>query len=74
VDKFYAWTFTRSAGAGDHASQLPTGQFCADPDRPVDLDTLRVGYRAYAEPQTATHPAKSELLYDRLLMFTPEQS
>jgi hypothetical protein len=35
------------------------------------LNTLRVGYRAYAEPATKTHPAKSEILWDRLLMFTP---
>lgn len=72
VDKFYSWTFTRSGDRTEHATQLPSGPFCADSGRPVDLNTLRVGYRAYAEPKTATQPAKSELLYDRLIMFTPK--
>lgn len=78
ADKFYAWTFSRAGDAGDggdtgdHGTQLPTGTFCAESGRPVDLNTLRVGFRAYAEPETQTHPAKTELLYDRLLMFTPK--
>lgn len=72
ADKFYTWTFTRSAEPADHTSQLPTAEFCSDSGRPVDLDTLRVGFRVYAEPQTKTHPAKNELLYDRLLLFTPQ--
>ncbi len=72
ADMFYAWTFTRSGTPADHTTQLQTGNFCEDPGCPVDLYTLRVGYRAYAEPATQTHPAKSELLYDRLLMFTPK--
>lgn len=72
ADMFYAWTFTRASGGGDHVTQLQTEDFCQDADRPVDLTTLRVGYRAYAEPETKTHPAKSEILWDRLLMFTPK--
>ena len=69
ADKFYAWTFTRTGSSAEHVTQLPTGPF----DRPVDLSTLRVGYRAYAEPATRTHPALDELLFDRLLMFTPKE-
>ncbi len=72
ADMFYAWTFTREGSHADHVTQLPTGNFCQDPGRPVDLNTLRVGFRAYAEPATNTHPAKSEILFDRLLMFTPK--
>lgn len=72
ADMFYSWTFSQSPNAAGHTTQLPTANFCADSGRPVDLNTLRVGYRAYAEPATQTHPAKSELLYDRLLMFTPK--
>lgn len=72
ADMFYAWTFTHANSSDDHVTQLPTGNFCADGSRPVDLDTLRVGYRAYAEPATKTHPAKTELLFDRLLLFTPK--
>ena len=71
ADMFYAWTFTRASSSGDHVTQLPTENFCQDTGRPVDLNTLRVGYRAYAEPATKTHPAKAELLFDRLLLFTP---
>lgn len=72
ADMFYAWTFTRSSTPAEHTTQLPTANFCADSGRPVDLNTLRLGFRAYAEPATQTHPAKSELLYDRVLMFTPK--
>jgi hypothetical protein len=72
ADMFYSWTFTRSSNLPEHTTQLPTANFCAEAGRPVDLNTLRVGYRAYAEPETQTHPAKSELLYDRLLIFTPK--
>ncbi len=69
ADRFYAWTFTRAASSADHVTTLPNGPFA----RPVDLDTLRVGYRAYAEPATRTHPSTDELLLDRLLMFTPKE-
>ncbi len=72
ADMFYAWKFTRASNPGAHATQLPSADFCQNPDRPVDLNTLRVGFRAYAEPATKTHPAKSELLFDRVLMFTPK--
>jgi hypothetical protein len=72
ADMFYAWKFTHASNPGPYATQLQSGDFCQNPDRPVDLNTLRVGFRAYAEPATKTHPAKSELLFDRLLMFTPK--
>ena len=72
ADMFYAWMFTRSSSRHDHVTQLPIGDFCGNAERPVDLSTLRVGYRAYAEPATKTHPAKSEILFDRLLLFTPK--
>ncbi len=72
ADMFYSWTFTRASSHANHVTQLPTGG-CEDSVKyPVDLGTLRVGYRAYAEPATKTRPAKSELLFDRLLMFTPK--
>ena len=72
ADMFYAWTFTRANSGFGHITQLPAGTFCKESSRPVDLSRLRVGYRAYAEPATQTHPAKSEILFDRLLLFAPK--
>lgn len=72
ANMFYAWTFTRATSNNDHVTQLPDANFFKNCGRPFDLNTLRVGYRAYAEPATKTHPAKTEILFDRLLMFTPK--
>ena len=78
ADMFYAWTFTRaSSNDTSHTTQvIPTTDFCKTrypgTDRPVDLNTLRVGYRAYIEPTTAIHPSQSEILFDHLLLFTPK--
>ncbi|AXE22122.1 hypothetical protein C0216_00520 [Streptomyces globosus] len=80
ADKLYAWTFSRAGDAGPtgrHVTALPpTGtDFCAQygTDRPVDMSTLRLVARAYMQPETATRPALSSLLLDRLLVFTPKK-
>ncbi len=75
ADMFYAWTFARTGGpipSDLHVSTIPDANvdFCGTPDRPVDLRTLRVGFRAYMEPPTKVRPAEPELLMDRLLLFT----
>lgn len=77
TDKFYAWTFSRTdAITGPYVTMLPSTatDFCGQfgTSTPVDMQTLRLLFRAYVDPATKTHPAEPELLFDRLLLFTPE--
>lgn len=79
ADRFYVWTFTRGLSSGSHVTQLMTAgdpdKYCQtnfDLDEPVDLNIVRILVRAYLEPTTNTRPAESELILDRLLMFTPK--
>jgi hypothetical protein len=79
VDQFYAWSFSRAGGSGPqgpHVTPLAsaTSNYCEPygTDRPVEMDTVQVFYRAYAEPTTRIRPAHSELLLDGLLLFTPK--
>ncbi|MFD5462103.1 hypothetical protein ACFWIQ_04625 [Kitasatospora sp. NPDC127059] len=79
ADKLYAWSFTRagdSGPSGPHVTTLPpvSTNFCAQygGDRPVDLSAIRIGARAYMQPETLTRPAFSSLLMDRVLVFTPK--
>lgn len=81
ADRFYAWTFTRGAGSGDHVTQLMTAgtpdkycrtRFGLTAPPPVDLNIVRVMARAYLEPATNTRPVEMELILDRLLLFTPK--
>jgi len=83
ADKFYAWTFSRAGGSGPqglHVTPLAATNavyckpYCTLPDgktyRDVDMGTVRLFFRIYAEPATRSRPALSELLMDRLLLFT----
>jgi hypothetical protein len=80
ADKFYAWAFSRAGGsgpAGPHVTTLDptTTDYCSSKygtTRPVDLETIKLVTRIYMEPATRVRPALSELLLDRLLLFTPK--
>ena len=79
ADMFYAWTFTRGAGSGSHVTQImlpgPSENYCQTRfglDQPVDLTTVRIWFRSYLEPATNIRPFESELILDRLLLFTPK--
>ena len=78
ADEFYAWTFTRAASGpqGPHVTTLPPTStvYCAQygTTTPVDMGTVTVLTRIYMEPETKTRPALSELLLDRVLLFTPK--
>ena len=79
ADMFYAWTFTRGANSGSHVTQLMTAgapeKYCQTRfglTQPVDLNMLRIFARAYMEPGTNTRPYESELILDRILVFTPK--
>jgi hypothetical protein len=79
ADKFYAWAFTRAGSSGPqgpHVTPLPATDTCyCEPygtTRAVDMSTVQHLVRIYAEPATKSRPALSELLLDRLLLFTPK--
>jgi len=83
ADEFYAWAFSRAGGSGPvgvHVTTLdptdPTGtKYCSTyygTTRGVDMSTISVVNRIYMDPATKTRPALSELLLDRLLLFTPK--
>jgi hypothetical protein len=80
ADEFYAWAFSRagdSGPTGPHVTTLdPTGtDYCRSrygTSREVDMTSIKVVTRIYMEPATRVRPALSELLLDRLLLFTPK--
>ena len=79
ADNFYAWSFSRAGSSGPtgpHVTALPATDtdFCQPygTNTEVDMNTVRFVGRAYVEPATKTRPALSELLLDRLLLFTPK--
>ncbi len=79
ADMFYAWTFTRGAGSGSHVTQLMTPgtleKYCQTRfglTQPVDLNMVRIISRAYLEPATNTRPLDTEMILDRILVFTPK--
>lgn len=79
ADQLYAWALTRAGSRGPqgpHVTVLPptSTSFCQPlgTSRAVDMGTVSLHFRVYAEPATKTRPAMSELLLDRLLVFTPK--
>ena len=79
ADKFYAWSFSRAGSSGPqglHVTTLAATDTCFCQryglSRPVDMSTVQLFFRVYAEPATKTRPALSELLLDRLLFFIPK--
>ena len=79
ADMFYAWTFTRGLASGSHVTQLMTAgtqdKYCQTRfglSQPVDLNIVRIISRAYLEPATNTRPLDTEMIIDRILLFTPK--
>ena len=80
ADAFYAWAFTRAGDggpAGPHVTTLdPTDtDYCSvnyGTAGEVRMRTLKAMARVYMDPATGTRPPVSELLLDRLLLFTPK--
>lgn len=79
ADSFYAWSFSRAGSSGPtglHVTPLAATStiFCKPygTERHVNMSTVRFVARAYVEPATKSRPALSELLLDRLLLFTPK--
>jgi hypothetical protein len=68
VDLMYAWKVARDCAGDPRCTTLKTGP-C--PGK-AELETpLFVGFRAYVEPATKIGPAFTEILFDRVIRFTP---
>ncbi len=70
ASKFYVWKVARNCNGDPHCMEAKppsvcTGLMSAEP-------LVRVFFRAYAEPATQVGPPESELLYDRVIVFSPK--
>jgi len=69
VNKIYAFKIARPGGCGGEKFCKEVGCDCENgipPDEGVAL-----AFRAYVEPTTAVGPALAEIVFDRILKFTP---
>ena len=67
-DQLYALKIARNCNGEHYCLQVPTGG-CGEG---AELDEgLFIGFRAYLEPTTKTGPAYTELLFDKVIHFTP---
>jgi hypothetical protein len=70
VNKIYAFKIARPGGCGGEKFCKEVGCDCENgipPDEGVAL-----AFRAYVEPTTAVGPALAEIVFDRILKFTPK--
>ena len=68
VDSLYAWKIARNCHGEPRCSEVPAGE-CTEGI--AAKGQMFVGFRAYVEPATKIGPAFSEIVYDRVLRFTP---
>lgn len=68
VDSFYTWKVARNCGADPRCTTVETGP-C--PGKTALETPLFIGFRAYVEPQTKIGPAFTEVLFDRVIKFSP---
>ena len=72
VSSLYAWKLARECGSDVRCTEVPDGICSSDPPGiPLDREMF-VGFRAYVEPSTKVGPAFTEVVYDRVLRFTPK--
>ncbi|MDQ1256049.1 MAG: hypothetical protein QG656_645 [Candidatus Hydrogenedentes bacterium] len=69
VDLLYARKFSPACAEGD---PIACTAVPASPCERIPLEELMVGFRAYVEPETKVGPAYTELVYDRVIKFTPK--
>ena len=66
VDKLYAYKFARDCGGETNCFEVP------DAWPGVKLDEVAsLGWRAYLNPTTMTAPDSSEVIFDRVIKFSP---
>lgn len=71
VDSLYAWKLARDCGAETRCTEIPAGSCRTEPPGIDAPGRMFVGFRAYVEPSTKIGPAFTEVIYDRVLRFTP---
>ena len=71
VDSLYAWTLARNCGTDARCTEIPEGSCGTEPPGIAPDGRMFVGFRAYVEPATRIGPAFTEVVYDRVLRFTP---
>ncbi|MBF0550611.1 MAG: hypothetical protein HQK60_08750, partial [Deltaproteobacteria bacterium] len=68
VDQLYAWKVARDCKGDVHCTTVPTGS-C--PSAIEKSGQMFVGFRAYVEPSTKIGPAYTEIIFDRVIRFSP---
>ncbi|MBF0550444.1 MAG: hypothetical protein HQK60_07905, partial [Deltaproteobacteria bacterium] len=68
VDKLYAWKVARDCKDDVHCTTVPTGP-C--PSAIEKNGQMFIGFRAYVEPATKIGPAYTEIIFDRVIRFSP---
>jgi len=72
ADKLYAWKVARNCQGDPHCLEVKPSVDCAR----LNLDALPdlwMGFRAYLEPKTKVGPAFTEVVYDRVIHFSPRR-
>lgn len=65
----YAWKVARNANGDPYCLEVPTGPSLYG----IGLeDDAYVGFRSYIEKETEVGPAYNEIIYDRVIHFTPK--
>ena len=71
ADTFYVWQVRRDCTGVSNCLEAKSLEPACE--RKVGADApVRLGFRAYAEPATRVGPADAELVYDRVIVFTPK--
>lgn len=65
----YAYTITRTNSSEPYTMVVPEGPYLEG--IPLE-DEMWIGWRAYMEPETKVGPAYHEIIYDKVLVFTPQ--
>jgi hypothetical protein len=66
----YVWKVARHSNGDPHCLEVPYNMGAYG----IDLNqTAFVGFRAYVEPQTKVGPSYTEIIYDRVIKFSPHK-
>jgi len=70
ADKFYVWQVRRDCTGYSNCLEAKSLESACEKKVAADAP-VRIAFRAYAEPATRVGPADAELIYDRVIVFTP---
>ena len=65
ADILYAWKLTRNCQGEEYCLEIPES-----PCERLTFEKLYAAFRLYVEPKTLVGPTASEILYDRVILFT----